>query len=373
MHIGIDARFYGPTAKGLGRYVQKLLEHLALLDHDHTISVFLRKENWDRYQAPDARFTKVLADIPWYSMQEQLKLAPLLRSVKPDLMHFPHYNVPVLYRQPFVVTVHDLIVSRFPTRRASTLGPILYTLKNAAYHQVIRSAILRARSILTVSEFSKQEILDVYHADPNKITVTYEAADLFPQTTVDHATEAKIQSYGSYLLYVGNAYPHKNLEGLVAAFQALQKEYTQPLKLVLVGKMEYFYSRLRTTVQEQGIQNVIFAGGVSDAELGALYRHATLYVFPSFMEGFGLPPLEAMQAGVPVVSSNLSCLPEVLGNAADYFDPHDISAMTKVMRLVLENPQRQNELRALGKLQAQRFHWDDLARTTLDVYTKAVR
>lgn len=374
MHIGIDARFYGPLAKGLGRYVQKLIEHLEKLDGENTYTVFLRQEAWDLYQPKNPRFQKVLADVAWYSLREQIDLPKILRSRKLDLMHFPHYNVPVLYRGPFVVTVHDLILSQYPTRRASTLGPLFYWIKHTAYNVVIRSAIRRAKAVLTVSEYSKQAIVDEFHIAPEKITVAYEAADPLPDVERDHQREAKIRSLQPYLLYVGNAYPHKNLEGLLSAFQSIKKRFQQPLNLVLVGKKDYFYERLEQLARSLHIQDSVrFAGGVSDAELAMLYRHAALYVFPSFIEGFGLPPLEAMRAGVPVVSSNRSCLPEVLGDAAVYVDPADTEALANAMLSVLADTNKQQELRKRGFQQVEQYRWDDLARTTLSVYTEKRR
>ncbi len=373
MNIGIDARFYGPHGKGLGRYVQKLIEHLEKLESPHAFTVFLRRENWNRYVPQNPRFHKVLADIPWYSVKEQLLLPSLMRRESIDLMHFPHYNVPLFYRKPFLITIHDLIVSRFPTRRASTLGPLPFALKQAAYRTVIRSAVHRARHILTVSEFSKREIMHHFGTPADAITVTYEAADPVPAAPREDPWAEKHRQYAPYLLYVGNAYPHKNLEGLLEAFVRVRARWQQPLRLVLVGKMDYFYERVRRQAHELGLSEiVVFPGYVEDDELQSLYRHALLYVFPSFDEGFGLPPLEAMRAGVPVLSSNRSCLPEILGNAAAYFPPEDPEAIASAILALLRDPEQQKVLRERGFAQAEKYRWDDLARTTLGVYTTLV-
>ncbi len=374
MHIGIDARFYGPLAKGLGRYVQKLIEHLEQLDDANRYTVFMRRDAWDMYQPKNPRFTKVLADVAWYTLREQVELPKILKAHKLDLMHFPHYNVPLLYRGQFVVTVHDLILSKYPTRRASTLGPVFYWIKHTAYNHVIRSAIRRSKAVLTVSEYSKQAIIEEFHIRPEKITVTYEAADPLPSVQPSREQEAAVQSFQPYLLYVGNAYPHKNLESLLRAFQIIKQRFNQPLNLVFVGKRDYFYKRLEQLATSLHIEDSVrFAGGVDDEELATLYRHASLYVFPSFIEGFGLPPLEAMRAGVPVVSSNRSCLPEVLGDAVEYVDPSDTEAMATTISRVLANQQLQQQLRERGFRQVERFRWDDLATATLAVYTQVGR
>ncbi|MFH1171362.1 MAG: glycosyltransferase family 1 protein [bacterium] len=370
MHIAIDARFYGPFGKGLGRYVQKLIASLELLPHDHRFTVLLRDENWGCYTPSDARFTKIRANFPWYSLAEQTRFPRLLYHGKFDLVHFPHYNVPLLYRRPFVVTIHDLIVSRYPTVRATTLNPMLYRLKHAAYAAVIRSAVRRAQHVLTVSAYSKHILQETYHLAPERITVAYEAADLLYAGVVRPEVTERFKQLAPYLLYVGNAYPHKNLEGLLHAFKILRTSVQRPLKLICVGKMDYFYQRIRAKAEELGVHDcVVFPGYVSDEELAALYAGALLYVFPSFEEGFGLPPLEAMVAGVPVASSDRSCLPEILGDAAAYFDPASPSAIAGVLTTLIRDERRRRELIQRGHQRVQRYHWDDLARTTLDVYT----
>lgn len=373
MRIAIDARFYGPFGKGLGRYVQKLIEHLASTANDTRYTVLLRKENWDAFQPHDARFTKQLADIPWYSLAEQVRLPRLLARGKYDLVHFPHYNVPLFYRKPFIVTVHDLILSHYPTIRASTLHPLLYKLKHAAYQIVIRFAVRRAVHVLTVSEFSKQQIVKEFGVPEERITVTYQAAERFPGEP-DAATTAMAASLSPYLLYVGNAYPHKNLEGLLDAFAILHSRRRETPKLVLVGKPDFFYERIRAFAEERGLgDSVVFPGGVSDGALAALYTNAFLYVFPSFEEGFGLPPLEAMLYGTPVLAARASCLPEVLGDAAAYFDPRSPTAMAEAMDRLIDDAAAREVLRARGADRVARYSWDRLARTTADVYTECGR
>ncbi len=368
MRIGVDARFYGPAAKGLGRYVERLLAHLERQPGDNDFVVFLRAAQWDAYQPRDPRFRKVLADVPWYSLAEQLRMPAVLHRERLDLMHFPHYNVPLLFRGPFVVTIHDLIVSRYPTRRASRLGLLPFLFKQLAYRVVIASAVRRARTILTVSEFSKSELRSIFRVPASKIVVTYEAAD--PPVASSPAHNARWAALQPYLLYVGNAFPHKNLEGLLHAFRLLRARGQGGLRLVLVGKMEHFYERLRRMAQRLGLADaVVFPGYVPDDALASLYRNATLYVFPSFDEGFGLPPLEAMAAGTPVASSDHASLPEILGDAAAYFNPDSPEEMAQALHALLADSARLAALRARGAQRIRRYSWDALAKTTLDVYT----
>ncbi len=366
--IGIDARFYGPKQKGLGRYVQKLVENLESEDVVNKYIVFLRKENWDEYNPKNPNFKKVLADYRWYSFKEQFLMPWKIKREKIDLMHFPHFNVPVFYFKPFVVTIHDLILKRFPTRRASALGFFPYWLKSFAYQIVIFLALKRAKKIIAISNYTKSDILKYFRVSQEKIEVIYEGGVI-----ARRETGAAPESGGlppnipkPYLLYVGNAYPHKNLERLILAFDKLNRSCKTKLQLVLVGEIDYFYKRLQKEFAY--IQGLIFAGFVRDSELEVLYRNAALYVFPSMCEGFGLPPLEAMDCGLPVVSSNATCLPEVLGNAAVYFNPENIEEMTKKIKEVLSDAKTREKLILKGHERVKKYDWGKMARETIKIY-----
>ncbi|MBU0707148.1 glycosyltransferase family 4 protein [Patescibacteria group bacterium] len=373
MHIGIDARFLGPEGKGLGRYTEKLIKNLETVDQMNRYSIFLRQENWDKYTPENSSFRKVLAPYRWYSLKEQTDFPRLLNKERLDLVHFPHFNIPIFYRKPFVVTIHDLIITHYPTTRATTSGPIKYFFKRHGYRLVISSAIKRAKKVITVSEYTKKELIDFFSLSPKKIEVTYEAADPFIEGA--DAPEVVLSKYKidkPYLLYVGNAYPHKNLEMLLEAHKDLIKKHPG-LKLVLVGRMDYFYSRLKKQSDGLGLdKDVIFPGYVPDADLPALYRQAELYVFPSLAEGFGLPPLEAMQYGIPVVSSSVSSLPEVLGQSAAYFDPTDKHAIVKVLSDLINNPEKKDLLCQRGYENIKKFSWKKMAEETLSLYQNSL-
>lgn len=377
MRIGIDARFYGPQTKGLGRYSEKLIQYLQEQDHQNEYIIFLRKEAWDIFQPKNSNFKKVLADFRWYSWQEQLKMPGLIKKQRLDLMHFPHFNVPFLYRGKFVVTIHDLILTHFPTQRASTLSPFVYWLKHLAYRAVIHRAVKKAAKIITISQYSKKRIIANFGVPQEKIAVTYEATSDFKPTPAkineeDFFLKYKIKK--PYLLYVGNAYPHKNLERLVSVFKALIKGRGPDLNLVFVGKRDYFYTRLQDKVNELKLdQKVYFLGYVEDEELKFLYQQARLYVFPSLAEGFGLPPLEAMAQGLPVVSSRSSCLPEILGEAAYYFDPENENKMAEaIIKMATDENLRINH-KAKGVIQVKKYAWPVLAQATLQIYQSAIK
>jgi glycosyltransferase involved in cell wall biosynthesis len=387
MRIGIDARFFGPVGKGLGRYTERLIENLEVIDSEHAVRtqgdgripldfvVFLRKENFDLYQPSSARFRKVLADFPWYSWAEQLHFPPLLRKEGIDLMHFPHFNVPILTPCPFIVTIHDLILFRYPTKRATTLNSVVYRLKYAAYHLTIRLAVRRARRVIAVSEYTKQDIMKSLGVPEHKIVVTYEASDAVRTGGGDQVGLASKKISKPYFLYVGNAYPHKNLERLLEVFKNLRSEGIKA-QLVLVGKMDYFYDRLKKEAKQLGLlehDDVLFYGYATEAELAELYRNAKAYVFPSLLEGFGLPPLEAMRYSTPVAAADSSCLPEVLGDAATYFSPEDPRSMMDAMKRVYSDETLRATLRERGIARANRYTWKACAERTYQAYISSFK
>lgn len=375
MRIGIDARFYGTIGKGLGRYTSELIAHLEKQASDDDYVIFLRKANFDEYVPGNPRFTKVLAEFPWYTWREQVLYPSFLAKHRLDLVHFPHFNVPYFYRRPYVVTIHDLILLSHPTARASTLGPLLYAVKYALYKIAIGRAIRDARTVITVSECTKKEILERFPvARKKEIAVTYEAcATAFRSASAADAPRAAAID-PPFTLYVGNAYPHKNLERLLEAFAAFRKRGYARHRLVLVGAHDYFYGRLMDEARRRGlIDGVTFFGHATDDELSSLYERAESYVFPSLCEGFGLPPLEAMCKGLPVASSNASCLPEILGDAALYFDAKDPAMIADALEKMAQDAAYREWLVAKGRVNAARFDWNACAAATRKVYESATR
>ncbi|MDP3970266.1 MAG: glycosyltransferase family 1 protein [bacterium] len=374
MRIGIDARFFGgEQSKGLGRYTQKLIEHLLSIDTEHTYVIFLQEEAYDDWEYKRDNVEIVKAPYPWYSLTEQLLMPLLIYKQKVNLMHFPHFNVPLLYRGPFIVTIHDLIISRFPTSRATTLGPLTYKLKQFGYNRVISHAAHRAKKIITVSDYSKKDIIDFFHIKKEMISITYEAVDGFNHADLSDEDVKKILIKNKiskpYLLYIGNAYPHKNLEVLLKMMSQLKKEGRQSFKLVFVGKEDYFYLNIQQEAWALDVDDqIIFTGFVPDNELAALYKGSFAYIFPSKYEGFGLPPLEAMYYGTPVISSNSSCLPEVLGDAALYFDFDDVSGIINQIFSLEESSRLREELIINGRKQIKRYSWRKMAKQTIKIY-----
>jgi glycosyltransferase involved in cell wall biosynthesis len=371
MRIGIDARFYGLIGKGIGRYLENLIANLEKIDQENDYFIFLRKENFDLYKPTNPKFHKVLANYPWYSFREQFSLLKLLRNYKLDLIHFPHFNVPIFYDGKFVVTIHDLIHLNF-NLRTTTRFFSFYLFKFLILRILISKVIKRATKILTVSDFTKNEILKHFKIDPQKIIVTYEGVNLKKELKSEKFKNLKLENK-NYLLYVGNAFPHKNLERLFEVFKIISLKY-QNLYLILVGEINHFYKRLERFAKKLKIENkVIFTDKINDEELKNLYQNALAYVCPSLMEGFGLPGLEAMAYNCPVVSSNAGSLPEIYDKAALYFDPKNIEDMTEKIEKIILNQNLRENLKKLGLERVKNFSWEKCARETFNVYKEILK
>ncbi len=367
--IGIDARLYGPSAKGLGRYVEELVNGVVKKDDKNNYVIFLSAENFDLFTTSNSRVKKVLAKSRWYTLLEQITMPYLIWREGIDLMHIPHFNVPILCTAKFVVTIHDLILTKFPSQRASTLSPLIYKIKYYFYRIIIKNALKRSAKIIAVSKFTKEDIIDQFKIDKEKIIVTYEGVS-DGLVSNENLNKAKVLEHYNifepYILYVGNAYPHKNLECLINEFASIRDEH-KDLSLVLVGGEDYFYKRLKNKVKERNLAGMIFTGFVPDSELSLVYKHAKAYVFPSKFEGFGLPPLEAMTQSCPVISSNKTCMPEILGEAAIYFDPGK-TGWLKTSLVELGKQGKRDQLVKKGLEQVKKYSWNDCVNKTVEIY-----
>lgn len=372
MRIGIDARFFGPDSKGLGRYTQMLITHLEKIDQNNDYVIFLRRTNFDTYVPHNVRFTKILADYRWYSFAEQLFFPFVLYRSNCDLVHFPHFNVPILYCKKFVVTIHDLILLRYPTRKASTRSALFYWIKFFVYKIVIAYAVARAQTIIAVSLFTKNDVCRQYPRVCNKVRVVYEAAEIEThQLSLDDEMMKKCGIIGSYMLYVGNAYPHKNLSFLVDAFALYKKNGGVVKNLVLVGKDDHFYAQLERYIRTQNITGVLICHTVDDVMLQELYKNAHLFVFPSLYEGFGLPPLEAQSYGVPVLSSTHPCMQEILSHdGAVYADAKNCAKFADAMMCAASDNMLRHAVTVQGYHNVQKYSWQKMANNIYEIYQK---
>jgi len=374
MRIGIDCRMYGSRFTGIGRYAYELVQHLAKLDAVNEYVCFLNPEEYKTFKKPAKNVRAVRVDAPHYSIAEQTSFLLALWKEKCDLVHFTHFNAPLLYTGKSVVTVHDLTLSKFPGRKM--VNPI----HRAAYNTVIRRSVSHASHIVTVSQNTKKDLLKMLGTAPKKVTTIYNgmSGDFHPAKNLA-ATHAAITKkydiHGDYLLYTGVWRDHKNILGMLRALAQLRHEKKFGGKLVITGRPDAVYAPdIHKTIEEAGLRHaVIFAGLVPEDDLIALYQAARVFVFPSFYEGFGLPLLESMAAGVPVAASNASCIPEVggAGNAA-YFNPYDVPEMAQQIYRAWSDEPLRKQLIANGKKHVKGFSWEQMAKETLAIYSQVL-
>lgn len=366
MRIAIDLRMYGPSF-GLGRYNQKLLENLINIGDDNQYILIFNKVPEELPLLPE-NFQIKSCPCKWYSISEQIILPFILYKLKVDLVHFPHFNVPIFYKKKFIVTIHDLIMTRFPSKRATTLNLLYFKLKYFFYNVVIKHAIKKSHRIIAVSNFTAKDIVEYFKLDDlqaKKIDVIYEGVST---KNINNIEDIKLPQ--KYFLYVGNVYPHKNLELLIDTFKKWL-EHNPGFYLILVGKTDYFYKRLYDYCQNtMGSQRdkVIFTGFVIDEKLISYYQKATAYIFPSKYEGFGLPPLEAMHQNLPVLSSSSSSLPEVLGDAALYFDPYSSNDLLDKMDKIVFDLELRDQLKLKAKKQIEKYSWERMVLEIINIY-----
>lgn len=345
--ILIDARFWGIKHTGIGRYVEELIDNLP---GDVELVVHPDQEHEPKL----AKFKKYLAHHYPYSFAAQFEMVGLLNNIQADLVHFPHFFVPVLWRGKYIVTIHDLIKHYSTDLSSTTRNPLIYFLKQFGYRLSIWNAINFSQKIIVPTNYWKNEIANRFGISPDKIVVTYEAVS------------SKFQKGDSFkdnpfLLYVGNLYPHKNVPLLIQAAEKMK------IKLKIVCARSVFENRLPKS------EYVEYLGRVSDEDLASLYKNALGFVFPSKIEGFGLMGLEAMAAGCPVLAANASCLPEVYGYAALYFDPNNVDDLISKIKSIISDKNLRQRLIAKGKLQVKKYSWAKMARETWDIYQSVLR
>jgi glycosyltransferase involved in cell wall biosynthesis len=361
MKIVIDARELRTTS---GRYVERLLHYLQQIDQSHDYIVLLTPKDMPGWQATNPRFVKVLCSSKEFTFSEQIAMYKQIKNINADLVHFPFVQQPILYRGTVVTTMQDLTTTRF---RNPTKQWLIFTIKQQVYKAVNRYVARKSKLLITPTKFVQQDVMQFAHIGPGKFTVTYEAADPLPRP----AESIQYLQNTKFIMYIGRPLPHKNLWRLVEAFRLLRKK-DPSLHLVLAGKKDTAYKRIESRIAAEHIEGVIFTDFVSDASLRWLYEHCRAYIFPSLSEGFGLPGLEAMLHGAPVVSSNATCLPEVYGDAAHYFKPLDVNDIARAITDVLEDERLRKQLIERGHKKAAEYSWKRMAEQTLAVYKKAL-
>ncbi len=363
MKIAIDARLYGTEFTGLGRYTMNLVNELASLDKKNSYFILLRKDYYNKLKLPP-NFRKIEADIPIYTLREQIILPLFLNKLNADIVHFPHLNVPIMYNKKFIVTVHDIIMQK-QGKSASTLPLPIYLLKRLPFKLIFYHTINRSQKIITATNTVKQEITSYYNNSENKIEVIHHGVDKVIKKKV-----SKKISKDKYFLYVGNAYPHKNLKFLVKAIDEFNKGSDERVKLFIRTDKNEFRNRLERYVNKiKAAKYVKFLNRVSDEELGKMYNNSVAYVFPSLTEGFGLPGLEAIYNDTLLLAANTPVFREVYRDQAIYFDPYDTSSLVNKMKYILDMSDKDRIKRVKkSKSLLKIYSWEKMAKETLNVY-----
>ncbi|MGF7229076.1 MAG: glycosyltransferase family 4 protein [Candidatus Saccharibacteria bacterium] len=359
-HIVIDARVRRSTT---GRYIDRLVEHLQNIDDYHRYTVLVQPD--DPWKMRNRNFKTVTCGYPQFSVNplHQLGFARQLYRLKPDLVHFTMTQQPLLYFGKIVTTTHDTTMYHF-VRRGTTPLP-LYKAKMWLYTFLVWWSHHKSDKIIVPTRTVAREFAELQPFTAKKLVVTYESSE--PALAIKAEKPAGIS--GDFIMYVGTAFPHKNLPRLIEAFE-IMRAARPDLKLIITGKRDekHMVELLAWAKDLPSFDHIILPGFVSDAELKWLYEHCQAYVFASLSEGFGLPPLEAMAHGAPVVSSNASVMPEVYGDAAHYFNaksPKDIAQ--KVLEVLNDNNLRKTLVHN-GHQQLKKYSWQKMADETLTVY-----
>ena len=357
MKIVIDARESGTST---GRYIDKLIEYLHKIEPKYEIIVLTKTPRIEFIKTIAPGFEAIESNYKEFTFAEQVGFLRQLNKLEPDLVHFSVTQQPVLYKGKVVTTIHDLSTARFNNPAKNWL---VFKFKQQVYKWVIKRVANKSEALITPSDWVKYDVAQFTRVPPEKINVTHEAADTIHD---DQQPVADLEKQ-KFIMYVGRPQPHKNLKRLVQAFSEVQLTHPK-LKLALVGKTDSNYLLLKKYVHQQGISGIVFTDFVTEGQLRWLYKNAQAYVFPSLSEGFGLPGLEALAHGLPLVSSRATCLPEIYKDAAVYFNPINSSDMAEKIKMVLEDKELTAKLRQKGAKVASLYSWERTAEQTLALY-----
>lgn len=369
MRIAIDGRMLSWT--GIGRYTRSLLEGLEAIDQTNEFLVLMRSNDWSKWTPTGSNFRRVECDIEPYSLAEQTALPKLLRSLTPDVVHLVTPNAAARYRGTKVVTVHDLTLLDFDTSRGSLGRRLAKKLRRLPFRLVFLTQVATAERIVTVSGYVRAQLIDRFRIDRAKVSTAWIAADSLHLAEAEEQSVAGLTESDNFIFYVGNYYPYKNVRVVIEALALVSKSWPD-LKVVLAGNAAEFKDDLLSLAEKLKVSDrVVMPGFITDGQLKWLYRRSAMYVNPSLSEGFGLQGLEAMTQGLPVLSARASCLPEVYGDAAIYFDPHSADDLSQKIADLLENPGLSKELSAKGHERLAMFSWRKTAEITHQIYMDA--
>lgn len=360
MHIVIDARI---RTASTGKPVDRLLEYLQELDNKNKYTILLKPG--DEWTPNKKNFTSVICKYKMFSFNpiQQVTFAKFLYDLKPDLVHFTMTGQqPVGYFGNQTTFTHDLTMFKYV--RAGRLPKMLHLLRMQGYKLLMWQSHRKAKYIIVPSEYVRDDLYKRHLFVRRKLKVTLESSE----PPIKAKAEKLDNIDKPFIFHVGSPFPHKNIERLIEAFEIIKIKQPQ-LKLVLAGKREYYFNQLEKSLVGNPVRDSIeIPGYISDGELKWLYQNAECYVLPSLSEGFGLPGLEAMAHDCPLVSSNATCLPEIYGEAAEYFDPYDIEDMANKISRVINGPKTKEKLVLNGKENLKKYSWKRMSSQHLEVF-----
>jgi len=375
MKIAIDATILRSQNTGTGFYVINLLNGLMKYDKENEYIVFGNKEiikkfvflNNKNFRIENVIFKNRIVRVLW-----QLFILPFkLKKLNVNILHSTNYITPLFkFNLKFIVTIHDLTFIIFPEK--------FTIVKRLFFRFMVPIFIRKADKVITVSENTKNDIIKFLKVPKEKISVTFETYNECYDSEIKKEDSKKIlDKYGinkNYFLFVGMIEPRKNILSILKAFIELDDELDEDL--VIVGKKGWYYREIEEfmeNIKNKRLKNrIIFTGFVSEKELVSIYKNAEIFIYPSFYEGFGIPPLEAMVCGVPVITSNTSSIPEVVGDAAIKIDPYNYIELKEAIKVLKHNPQKKEEMSEKGKEQSKKFSSKKFAENTINIYKKAV-
>lgn len=366
--IGIDARKIQDF--GIGTYVRNLIGSLAEIDRENRYVLLVRPQDRDSLRNLPDNFQTVAEKSPVYSVRELASLSWRLFRLKLDLYHSTHYVLPGFVPSKVVVTIHDIIHLLYPEFLPSNFA-FLYA------QRMIRRSLTRGDQILSVSQNTKSDLMQYFEVDGRKIHVVYNGVeDVFRRKLPAEELDRWMRDLGlerPYLLFVGNPKPHKNLDTVVKAYAKARHIASIDAPLVCVGNREATEFKIRQRAEYLGIADKVrLLGHVAQEALPAIYQGATLFLYPTLYEGFGLPVVEAMASGLAVITSNTSALKEVAEGYAHLVDPLDVDGMAKAIAHCMGDAEHRRSLAKLGTRRAEAFRWEQTARQTLEVYRAAI-
>lgn len=369
MRIGIDARMYGAEATtGIGAYIKNLTDQLFEIDRKNEYILLMLDPAYSKFQVPNDRVKKIKVKSGWYSWSEQFELPKVLLSQKLDLVHFPHFNIPIFYPKKFILTIHDITPKFYP-------GPNVKNsvIRKWGYKTVFRTGLKKAKKIISNSNYTKKNLIDFFKTPAQKIETIYLGVDQNFKVTSDPESLKKIknkfQISKPFIFYVGVWRDHKNLPNLIKAFEITKSEYQLDYQLVLAGQPDPRYPEAKELIEKSNFKSdIILPGFIANNDLPLVYSAASLFILPSFCEGFGLVALESLACGTPVIVSNSTSLPEILADSAIYFNPHNPQEIAKVANQILTDQILYQKLKTRGLEQVKKYSWRKCAQETLAIY-----